>query len=119
MRGRYELVLRMDLQIDQRIELGAQFLDEHVPDWYDQIDIESLDIRCSHACAIGQIFGSFNRDAHKLGLNPQGREVIELGFAASLADEERDCEAECYLLTSAWKGAIMERRSKANAFAVA
>jgi hypothetical protein len=44
----------MDLQ--QRIDLGTQFLDAVRPGWANQIDLDSLDLENPRACVLGQVF---------------------------------------------------------------
>lgn len=51
-----------DLTIAQRITNGVAYLDEHVPDWLDVIDVDRLDLQQDCSCVLGQLVKSVETD---------------------------------------------------------
>jgi hypothetical protein len=54
--------------LEQRVQRGAQLLDEKVPDWRSKIDVERLDISDFRDCILGQLFGSYRTGLREMGL---------------------------------------------------
>lgn len=84
-------------------DIGAKYLDEVHPGWFNKVDIEQLRMNDIHHCVLGQLYGSFT-----IGLSASdGRDwvwAIDHGFAV------RDCECSSYgELTEAWADIIRER----------
>lgn len=103
------------------VERGARLLDEKLPGWADQIDLDTLNMREGCNCIIGQIGGRrFNLDAlgwhndvdaaHYSNLiGPMGIVGYEYGFDSS-ADRD-DFHVFYDDLQDAWKGEIVARRT--------
>lgn len=47
----------MTITVEERVEIGARFFDETVPDWRDIVSVEYLDLSTTSACPLGQLFG--------------------------------------------------------------
>lgn len=45
-------------EAEARALTGAAWLDEHVPDWIDRVDVAELKLNDSSACVLGQVAGS-------------------------------------------------------------
>ena len=63
---------------EERAEKGAALLDERLPGWRTQIDVDGLELRWCSACVLGQLFGDYDRGVAALGLTKQ--EEREYGF---------------------------------------
>lgn len=46
----------MDLTMEERVAAGANLLDELMPGWHRDVDLNSLQMMCMNACIIGQVF---------------------------------------------------------------
>ena len=42
--------------IKQRVSRGIELLDQEVPDWFDKIDLDDLDLSSARSCVLGQVF---------------------------------------------------------------
>jgi hypothetical protein len=45
---------------------GLALLDETIPDWFNQIDLTSLDMHSCKSCVMGQLFPNDNRIRFRL-----------------------------------------------------
>lgn len=45
-------------QIRERVERGVALLDEHVPDWWQRLDTDILDIGDGSVCVLGQVYAT-------------------------------------------------------------
>lgn len=99
----------------RRVIAGAEFLDQHQPDWVDLIDTQTLDVRLNHACILGQLgahldvegydpFEVYQVAADVYGLGVET--VLRFGFTG-----ERD---ELSALTAGWLLVIGARRAMAR-----
>ena len=101
--------------VRERVQRGAEYLDEREPGWHRRIDPDTLELGSGDRCVLGQLHGEF-----RLGLGRSG--VLSLSSAprASLSPvaygfkcvggvaeewQVRDYE----LLTQAWRSAIRAR----------
>ena len=62
---------------------GANLMDRKSPGWADKINLNSLNMRQSGLCVIGQCYGNYFIGCHKLGLN--GLDEIRYGFTFILS----------------------------------
>ncbi len=107
-------------EIENRVKLGSELLDEHYVRWEEAIDLDTLSLELSDRCILGQIGGhkdfSGNRDFH--GMIPLifgdtdliDQAVANHGFDIIGGGEW--WEAEYAALTKAWTSAITERKSR-------
>lgn len=84
-----------------RIARGAEFLDDHAPDWRQRIDLRRLAMdRCTR-CVLGQLSGvqeeMWERVLDEFGIN--GYQAAELGFDLY---EDVDYTQTWDALTDAW-----------------
>jgi hypothetical protein len=105
--------------IPERIARGAALLDEKLPGWVDQIDLDRLDLGSPCRCILGQTwdggtipgYSRFETHANALGLGDD--EEIEHGFNASGGDYFEDAP-EYRALTAEWKRVILARLAGAR-----
>lgn len=73
------------MDINERVSRGVELLDEKVPQWWNDIDIDDLDMCNPHFCILGQLF-----DQDYSG----GREALGIAFGCGdqfgfdVSDEE-------------------------------
>lgn len=105
------------MTIEERVERGANLLDERAPGWYDRIKIQTLVMSEPCKCVIGQVFliepDGLDHDQYKaitsdLGL--PGQLDVYYGFEVSDDDDALDYNAEYQLLHDAWIDLIEQRR---------
>lgn len=46
-----------DLDVDERVEIGARFLDDTVPNWRNLVSLDRLDMGSMYSCVLGQLYG--------------------------------------------------------------
>ncbi len=80
------------------VELGADFLDERLPGWRNEIDPETLALESSCDCVLGQLFGDYERGMSLLGVD-YGQSRV-LGFRRGRTTYDRLTEAWRCLVTS-------------------
>ena len=101
------------LNISERVLAGAMLLDEHHPGWEGKINLPTLNIHNCRRCALGQLYGDFEKGQKALGLQ-DAQTVAELGFFALeefSADRNPEAIAEEYsALTKEWRRAAGNRR---------
>jgi hypothetical protein len=49
-----------DLELEQAVELGAEWLNEHRPNWFNHISPDTLRTHDGCGCVLGQSFGHFS-----------------------------------------------------------
>ena len=114
-------------ELDQRVAAGAAFLDDHVPNWHNRVDTDTLAVSQTARCVLGQVwpsgyFGFVRR--HSPGSQfdiRHGSEVERLGFGIADDDLFTVEGAGIYTeLTEAWRRYIVARRCSeyADHFAV-
>lgn len=104
--------------LDPRVKDGVAYLDEHVPDWADQIRIEAFDITDYNDCVLGQLYGAYDKGVrvhslsvaaeHSLGFN-----VDSLGFNVDGVPFANDGEEEASwdALNESWHKVIAARQN--------
>jgi len=97
------------MSVRTRVERGATWLDKQYANaktpWWDQVRLDSLDLRSNDACVLGQLEGDYSKGLCRLfmyepapyGFNNRWVGLLEYG-----------------MLTRAWKREIEVRRSKAR-----
>lgn len=99
------------------VRLGAAWLDSKCPDWFEEIDLEKLDLEYADTCILGQaapclISGSasymfrYHRVTEFYGMSPAW--IIDHGFNAPNA-ATKPATAEFEMLGIAWRELIRER----------
>ena len=96
----------------EQIAKGMIYLDREMPNWEHRINLETLDLRDSRLCVIGQLTPDYYLYMAEASLSFS--DVIELGFNCSLS--ETICSDEIThvyaVLTDEWRQAIAERREQ-------
>lgn len=80
-------------RIKKRVQNGIDFLDEHIPDWRDKVNVETLVMKDGLDCIIGQVFNlklyeEFPHKIHEMNID-----AFDLGFDAYV-DEYEDLTRE-------------------------
>ena len=68
----------------QRVEAGVAWLDEHVPDWVDRVEVKDLELTSACDCVLGQIFAE-----HDTGMGAGFVAAVECGMRDQFADDGR------------------------------
>jgi len=86
------------IYLNQRetIQNGASLLDNHMPNWYDKIDLEKLDMFSCEHCILGQLYGTFHAGYDKLFGIKSRQSTLHFGptvlFGFSALDRETAIE---------------------------
>jgi hypothetical protein len=98
-------------ELAERVERGAALLDERRPGWWDEVDVEALDLDLCSRCPLGQLWGDFESGAYRLfrgGFHEVADMAGHHGFDAV-------CDNHFPILTDLWRAAIERRRAQAPA----
>jgi hypothetical protein len=90
-----------------RVQMGAAWFDEHIPDWYIRVDVTTLMMSHLCRCISGQIWGDFRLCPASFQMNGFQR-AKELGLEVVGGPDEYD------LLREYWIEAIKARRIAAH-----
>ena len=110
-------------EITERVEAGAALLDEKLPGWWREIDLEKLNLASRCNCVLGQLNGatantSFAYSAAAAALGVGYMDEIPLGFEApsvrGFGSERNAQTGEYRALTAAWRDLITSRRAAAE-----
>jgi hypothetical protein len=82
--------------VQERVQAGVAFLNEHQPGWSKRISLAELDLSNCDRCVLGQVFGSFE----------QGLETLDLGYLLA-RNLGFNSDGAYRKLTNAWVEAIM------------
>lgn len=96
---------RYMLTIQERVRAGVSLLDEQVPNWWNRIDLDELDIGSCYNCVLGQLFGGFIKGWNSLRLKFN---IEDYGFSYSTFEILSSVPE---LLTKEWKKQIRLRRT--------
>ena len=90
---------KMDIYTMQCAERGAKLLDEKLPGWATQIDLDTLDLWSPKTCILGQLYADF-----EVGLQVTDTDgnAVKHGFVPGIGIRERD-------LRHAWQFEITKR----------
>lgn len=94
-----------------RVKAGAKFLKEKRPVWYNEIDLDKLDISHSNYCVGGQL-GGIDYSETMSEWNLTRIEAQKLGFDSGYADGT--LYISCPALTEAWQERILKLRAKST-----
>jgi hypothetical protein len=102
--------------ITRRVRRGATLLDQEQPDWFEEIDTRTLDVRYMDLCPLGQLYGDYKDGLDALHLylpwryglirSPFSR-LLRRAYSPAVVDENA-------MLNAAWRAEILTRR-QANA----
>lgn len=97
------------MTIEESVALGAALLDERLPGWSEQVEIEELNMVSGAYCVLGQVFGDYldgvadlwesaMNDVHRTDL------AIEHGFDTEGGNDDYE------LLRAEWTEQVARRR---------
>ncbi len=96
-------------ELAQRVGAGARYLDQRLPGWPRQIDLDKLQISAARSCVLGQIYGDYGSGVEELCLG--GRKAVELGFFTRESDHAGEAACREYSeLTELWREEVARRR---------
>lgn len=76
------------VDLEERVDRGARFLDQQMPGWYQRINVHALQMQNSCLCILGQLHGgNYTRGRQELDI--AAGESSEYGFNASQRLYER------------------------------
>ncbi len=99
----------------ERVERGADFLDDADPGWYRRVDVGALELGSGEYCVLGQLHGDFRlglgrsdlinlSSAPRASLSPSAH-----GFQCVQGIPEEAQDRDYAFLTQAWQEAIAAR----------
>jgi hypothetical protein len=96
------------IQASEAVQNGVEWLDAHIPDWYDFIDVDNLNLRNGYCCILGQLFSVPNETTSGFVIALNAFEIslgcsIEMGFEATNLDNYDELYDE-------WVKVIEERK---------
>ena len=95
---------------------GAVLLDKKCPDWFERIDMASLDMSGACNCILGQLYGSSESGCDALGVENYRSFRPIYGFeASSIGGYKENADA----LTREWCEHIEDRRARDPLFLLA
>lgn len=101
----------------ERVRRGAAYLDQIDPEWYRQINPETLELDDGRHCVLGQLHGEFRLGlsrAHLLNLSSAPRaslSPVAYGFKCVEGVSEEWQSKDYRLLAEAWKVAVRTRQA--------
>lgn len=103
-------------RVRERVRRGADYLDGVDPEWYRQVDAETLELGDGRHCILGQLHGEFRLGlgrSHLISMSSAPRaslSPVAYGFKC-VENVPEDWQAYDYeLLNEAWKEAVRERQ---------
>ncbi len=93
----------------KRAARGAQFLDDTVPEWWNEVDVRKLDMGRHMHCVLGQIYGGYRSGCRELGFSSFGIRSIRNGFFTLRLSGRRRADLYYQKLTHAWRDEILKR----------
>lgn len=103
-------------KVQERVQRGAEYLDEMDPGWHRRIDADTLELEDGEHCVLGQLHGEFRLGlgrSHVLTMSSAPRASLSpmaYGFKCveGVSDEWQARDYE--LLTQAWRAAVRARQ---------
>lgn len=101
--------------VAERVAAGVKVLDQYIPGWEDQIDLERLNVGHMERCVIGQLFGDFgvvyypdlgNKHERKMSSGMRAAltgKSFDLGFGMRGGESEDE-------LTAEWERVVLRKR---------
>ena len=112
----YEERLVMDIDVEERVNEGAAWLDEVDPGWELKIDLGKLHMASCQQCIVGQVFGNFMQLENRMPLEEftnadSGYEISEIisDFAFLHGFEAMEGIREYEAIARAWKELVKGR----------
>lgn len=101
-------------QLDERAVLGAKFLDQELPDWFNRTNLATLQLRNGDRCVIAQATGLEFFESLKtlypgLGVLDRMESARGHGFTAARGSWEEH-QADWKILQESWEQLIRQRR---------
>lgn len=99
------------IDYDKRVAAGVARLDDRIPDWFERIDLDALNVSNGNWCVTAQVSGgSWRNGMTLLGLDFQ--EYVDHGFMIRYSDYKTEAGADqaFALLNDLWYGVISERQ---------
>ncbi|WP_433259264.1 hypothetical protein ACQPYK_49675 (plasmid) [Streptosporangium sp. CA-135522] len=95
-------------ELSERIEQGAELLDQEYPEWFSEIDEGRLDLRSHCSDVLAQLFGSY-KDGLRF-LEMEYKEAQDHGLTILNEDGDvPDIDEQYIALTRLWREAINKR----------
>ena len=69
-------------KLESAVAQGAKLLDDRVPNWREEIDIDKLNMGSCLRCVLGQIYGEYEDGIDALNLDRTKDEDLKHGFDA-------------------------------------
>lgn len=69
------------MAVAANVKRGAHFLDERLPNWRSEINLDELSLQNGDKCVLGQLFGDYDRGSHLLDVSWE--KSAKLGFRAA------------------------------------
>lgn len=94
----------MTATLEELVQTGVTRLDARRPGWYDNVDLDTLNIADTKDCILGQLFGHFDSGVALLNENEP---AFFCGFDKPLFHPFKAYGQ----LTEIWKNVILEKRA--------
>lgn len=92
-------------KVIEAVDEGMEFLNDEVPFWQDDVDIQTLDMATWNECLLGQMYGNFGLGLEALGIDED--EAQAMGFISPPGALGLAVEEEVYaMLTGEWVSRI-------------
>lgn len=96
--------------MNENVLRGAQLLDKKRPNWYNEIDLEKLDIKSIDNCVLGQLYDYFVTGLDELGVDYSNASESLHGFDIHLESSHQTGQDVAYeQLRLAWIEEIKKR----------
>jgi hypothetical protein len=107
-------VAKLISDFESRIDKGVAYLNRTNPKWYENIELNNLDLKSPFSCVLGQVFDDFWEKVNREGYIAQkGKMSVDLATErAFVLPTAKDGEYE--LLTRLWWLRIISLRSNLN-----
>jgi hypothetical protein len=101
-------------EYEERVDAGAELLDEKEPLWYIDVDPGTLDMSDPDKCVVGQLRPDepYHVTLGSLGIDPYASDEVSFGFDLKMGYFSQFGHADFEILNVLWTRAIMQRRSE-------
>jgi len=106
----------------ERVQRGAEYLDDMDPEWYRRVDAESLELGNGRHCILGQLHGEFRLGlgrSHLITLSSAPRASLSpVAYGFKCVDDVPDAwrTYDYELLNEAWRQAVRTRQENDPAY---
>lgn len=90
------------MSVAGRVARGVKLLDENLPDWFNHVNPDILDMGHIYLCVLGQVFGDWGLGCSRLGIDSMNSD--NYGF-------DGYSKMDYLLVEAEWRRVIRERRS--------